>query len=419
MTSSNNSEDVLYLKTQLTTARNEISNLRQQLKTLKHTYRKDCDEIKQHLENWRCQQCRNKQLDKSATPSLITQPQSQSDLSLNYIGIISTHFPEKRGTPRQPGICPDTIAKLTLNNVVFTNPEHSLEGLQEYSHIWILFHFHKNDSNHTRAKVSPPRLNGLRTGLFATRSPHRPSPIGLSLVKIDRIMENIIYFSGVDMVDQTPVLDIKPYIPQYDNPTLIEDLNNSLDLATLSSISINESQGSESVHVRVMDGEEGDEREQAIIGASSSTTRNSGYVNLEETYHESRSISRIGEREAPDGEEEETVAASNVTNSNSPQGQVRVPVWIDHPPVSTLAVYFKQRALLQLQQLGSEGEQKKSIIRNVLQEDPRSVYLRERVENTNYVFRIADLYVSCKFDDSTHVVTVFQVFQDSVAQADD
>lgn len=65
-----------------------------------------------------------------------------------------------------------------------------------------------------------------------------------------------------------------------------------------------------------------------------------------------------------------------------------------------------------------QGEQKKTIITNVLQEDPRSVYLRERMENTDYVFRIAELYVSCKFDDTTHVVTVFQIFQDSVAQGD-
>ncbi|KAK4883903.1 hypothetical protein RN001_000174 [Aquatica leii] len=413
MTDNDKTNDVTHLKTQLTTARNEISNLRQQLKGLKHTYRKDCDEIKQHLENWKCQQCKNKQAD--STTSTPIEAQSQIDLSLSYIGVIRTHFPEKRGTPRQPGICSGATAKLTLNNVVFTNPEHSLEGLQDYSHMWILFHFHKNDSNHTRAKVSPPRLNGLRTGIFATRSPHRPCPIGLSLVKIDRIMENTIYFSGVDMIDQTPVLDIKPYIPRYDNPALTtESVDSLLDVSTVSSINISDAYLSDNVNTRVMDGEENGEREQAVIGASSSNFRNNTGTNLEETYHESRSISRIGEREAPDGEEEESVAAGNLS-----QQQVRVPSWIDQPPISTLTVYFKQRALLQLQQLGNEGEQKKNIIRNVLQEDPRSVYLRERVENTNYVFRIADLYVSCKFDDGSHIVTVFQVFQDSVAQGDD
>lgn len=116
------------------------------------------------------------------------------DFNSNYIGTINTVFPEKRGTPRQPGICGNMIAKLTLDNNVFTNPEHALQGLEEFSHIWILFHFHKNDSTHIKAKVAPPRLNGVRTGILATRSPHRPCPIGLSLVKIDRIMDNTIYF---------------------------------------------------------------------------------------------------------------------------------------------------------------------------------------------------------------------------------
>lgn len=107
-------------------------HFRQQLKALKHTYRKDCDEIRQQLENWRCLECRNRQL----VPTNSDVQTNHIDLPLQYIGMIYTHFPEKRGTPRQPGICSDMIAKLTLNNSVFTNPEHALEGLQEYSHMW-------------------------------------------------------------------------------------------------------------------------------------------------------------------------------------------------------------------------------------------------------------------------------------------
>ncbi|KAK5649062.1 hypothetical protein RI129_003954 [Pyrocoelia pectoralis] len=405
----NNSDDVIYLKTQLSTARNEINNLRQQLKTLKHTYRKDCDEIMGHLENWRCQECKHRQVEatSSATSEL------NHDLSLQYIGTIHTHFPEKRGTPRQPGICSDTTAKLTLNDV-FTNPSHALDGLQEYSHMWILFHFHKNDATHTRAKVSPPRLNGIRTGVFATRSPHRPCPIGLSLVKIDRIVDNNIYFNGVDMIDQTPVLDIKPYIPQYDSPiSNASDANHTANECLLDISTLTMADSSHTI-ARVMDGEENGEREQPLIGGTS--TNLSISLNLEDSYHESRSASRIGEREAPDGEEEET--PHQYASTSSPQRQVRVPTWIDQPPISTLTVYFKRRALVQLQQLGNEGEQKKNIIKNVLQEDPRSVYLRERVGNSEYVFRIAELYVSCKFDDMSHIVTVFQVFQDLGAQAE-
>uniref|UniRef100_A0A1Y1NLL2 TsaA-like domain-containing protein n=1 Tax=Photinus pyralis TaxID=7054 RepID=A0A1Y1NLL2_PHOPY len=404
MTNISNSDDVIQLKTQLSTARSEINNLRQQLKTLNHTYRKDCDEIRRQLENWRCDYCKHRQLEAAATPA----PVVNYDLGLQYIGTIHTHFPEKRGTPRQPGICSDTTAKLTLNEV-FTNPSHALDGLQEYSHMWILFHFHKNDATHTRAKVSPPRLNGIRTGVFATRSPHRPCPIGLSLVKIDHITDNNIYFSGVDMIDQTPVLDIKPYIPQYDNPS--DPFQSEIDISTLS---LTESQH-ETDSVRLMDGQENGERDQPLIGGTSSNPIVNR--NLEDSYHESRSASRIGEREAPDGEEEETPHQYASASVSSPQ-QVRVPTWIDQPPISTLTVYFKRRALVQLQQLGNEGEQKKNIIKNILQEDPRSVYLRERVGNSDYVFRIAELYVSCKFDDTSHVVTVFQVFQDLGAQAE-
>ena len=83
------------------------------------------------------------------------------------------------------------------------------------------------------AKVKPPRLNGVKKGVFATRSPHRPCPIGLSLVKIDGIIDSTVYLSGVDLIDGTPVLDIKPYIPAYDNPdhfrcTQLEDCNKSV-----------------------------------------------------------------------------------------------------------------------------------------------------------------------------------------------
>lgn len=84
--------------------------------------------------------------------------------------------------------------------------------------MWIIFHFHKNDL-FTKAKVSPPRLKGQRVGVFSTRSPHRPCPIGLSLVEIQKVEGSCIYFLGTDMVDGTPVLDIKPYIPVYDSPS--------------------------------------------------------------------------------------------------------------------------------------------------------------------------------------------------------
>ncbi|XP_071556646.1 tRNA (adenine(37)-N6)-methyltransferase isoform X1 [Temnothorax nylanderi] len=228
LTCQNSSISADYLLGQLNTARQEINNLRQQVKSLKYILDKDVDNIKRLLEL----QKRGETLPQS---KLISSEEAkpgtskdQDTLKLKPIGVISTWFPNKRATPRQPGVCGRVPGKLTLYNSVFTNPDHALQGLQDFSHMWILFHFHRNDSTHTRAKVAPPRLNGMRTGVFSTRSPHRPCPIGLSLVKILKIENYTIYFEGVDMVNQTPVLDIKPYIPQYDSPLHIEKLGNRL-----------------------------------------------------------------------------------------------------------------------------------------------------------------------------------------------
>ncbi|EGI60809.1 Nef-associated protein 1 [Acromyrmex echinatior] len=224
----NSSISADYLLGQLNTARQEINNLRQQVKSLRYILDKDVDNIKRLLE---LQKHGGTLPQSKLISSEEAKPGTSKDqdvLKLKPIGIISTWFPNKRATPRQPGICGRVPGKLTLYNSIFTNPDHALQGLQDFSHMWILFHFHRNDSTHTRAKVAPPRLNGIRTGVFSTRSPHRPCPIGLSLVKILKIENHTIYFEGVDMINQTPVLDIKPYIPQYDSPLHIEKLGNRL-----------------------------------------------------------------------------------------------------------------------------------------------------------------------------------------------
>ncbi|XP_046412525.1 uncharacterized protein LOC124175922 [Neodiprion fabricii] len=219
----NSDFDAKCLLAQLNTARKEINNLRQQIRNLRYVHDKDVEGIKR-LVGSRTAEKKSfmSKPDISKTPLPSTSNEVDEGLKLKPIGVVSTWFPNKRGTPRQPGICDKAPGKLTLFNSVFTNPEHALDGLQDFSHMWILFHFHRNESTHVRAKVAPPRLNGIRTGVFSTRSPHRPCPIGLSLVKIIKIVNCTIFFEGVDMVDQTPVLDIKPYIPQYDNPLYVE-----------------------------------------------------------------------------------------------------------------------------------------------------------------------------------------------------
>ncbi|XP_071794231.1 tRNA (adenine(37)-N6)-methyltransferase-like [Asterias amurensis] len=139
------------------------------------------------------------------------------------IGYIKSCFKSKNGTPRQPSVCTFSRAKLTILKAAFPNPQHCIQGLDKFSHVWILFVFHKNGGGKfTKAKVKPPRLDGAKVGVFSTRSPHRPNPIGLTLAKLDRIQGDTLHLSGVDIIEGTPVLDIKPYVPSYDNPCSIQ-----------------------------------------------------------------------------------------------------------------------------------------------------------------------------------------------------
>ena len=135
---------------------------------------------------------------------------------MNIIGHISTDFPTKFGIPRQSGLIDE------LKGVITFEPEYrqpeAFRGLEDFSHIWILWQFSKSQKKTKAATVTPPRLGGkVRMGVFATRSPFRPNDIGLSCVKLERIEYTadkgpVLLVSGVDMVDGTPIYDIKPYI---------------------------------------------------------------------------------------------------------------------------------------------------------------------------------------------------------------
>lgn len=141
--------------------------------------------------------------------------------TIEKIAVIRTDFPEKFGIPRQSG-----IVKNLKGRIVF-EPEYrdvsALRGLDSYSHLWLIWEFSENVGKKWSPTVRPPRLGGnKRMGVFATRSPFRPNPIGLSCVKIEEICQNgkegtVIYVSGADMLDGTPIYDIKPYIPYTDS----------------------------------------------------------------------------------------------------------------------------------------------------------------------------------------------------------
>lgn len=140
-----------------------------------------------------------------------------SQFNFEAIGFVESCYKDKFGTPRQPGLAPHSKACLKINSQ--WQPEQSLQGLAQFSHLWVLFVFHQNTNQRFHAKVHPPRLNGESIGVFATRSPHRPNPIGLSLVKVEKVEKDCVYISGIDLVEGTPVLDIKPYLSGVESKT--------------------------------------------------------------------------------------------------------------------------------------------------------------------------------------------------------
>lgn len=126
------------------------------------------------------------------------------------IAYIESVYKENFATPRQSGLVPN--ARGIIHFERWVQPEESLCGLESFSHIWVSFLFHKNTNKHFNAKVCPPRLSGEKLGVFATRSPHRPNSLGLSLLKLEQVHSDRIDVSGVDLVDGTPILDVKPYL---------------------------------------------------------------------------------------------------------------------------------------------------------------------------------------------------------------
>lgn len=133
---------------------------------------------------------------------------------LRVIGHLRSCLREKFGAPRQPLLAPGATATLTLAAEFL--PEHSLAGLDGFSHVWLFSYFHLNTNKKFLPKVRPPRLKGAAVGLFASRSPHRPSALGLSLARLVKVEGATLHLAGVDLVDGTPILDVKPYIPEWD-----------------------------------------------------------------------------------------------------------------------------------------------------------------------------------------------------------
>ncbi|APR83497.1 Hypothetical protein A7982_08846 [Minicystis rosea] len=135
-------------------------------------------------------------------------------VSFTPIGVVRTPFPDRVSAPRQP------YAGAEVQGTIELFPghdfEHALSDLEGWDRLWVIFCFHLNEPGVWRPKVLPPRSPDKRRGVFSTRSPHRPNPIGLSVVRLDSVEGLTLRIRDVDIVDGSPVLDLKPYVPYAD-----------------------------------------------------------------------------------------------------------------------------------------------------------------------------------------------------------
>jgi tRNA-Thr(GGU) m(6)t(6)A37 methyltransferase TsaA len=144
-----------------------------------------------------------------------------SSYSFQPVAVVESCFKAKFGIPRQPGLIREARGGIRL--LPPFNQPNAIRGLEDFSHIWVLFVFHEALRDGWKATVRPPRLGGdRRIGVFASRSPFRPCPIGLSVLKLTGIDigghgKIVLKVEGLDVVDGTPVLDIKPYLPYTDS----------------------------------------------------------------------------------------------------------------------------------------------------------------------------------------------------------
>ncbi len=141
-------------------------------------------------------------------------------MEIKPIAYIKNDYKEKFGIPRQSGLVKSTVSEIVFEPDYRDN--NCVRGIEGYSHLWLIWQFSENAEAGWSPTVRPPRLGGnVRMGVFATRSPFRPNPIGLSCVELEKVEYGeegpVLYVKGADLMDGTPVLDIKPYVPYADS----------------------------------------------------------------------------------------------------------------------------------------------------------------------------------------------------------
>ncbi|XP_040594702.1 tRNA (adenine(37)-N6)-methyltransferase isoform X1 [Mesocricetus auratus] len=414
-----------------------------------------------------------------AAPCGCAQPALETgNLLTEPIGYLESCFSAKNGTPRQPSICRNSRACLKIRKSIFNNPEHSLMGLEQFSHVWILFVFHKNGHLSYKAKVQPPRLNGAKTGVFSTRSPHRPNAIGLTLARLEKVEGGAVYLSGIDMIHGTPVLDIKPYIADYDSPRSEEPLGalnvqsnhhqlrpasqsdgtadtcdqrllsgcgkaqqgpgteenlQCLEDRTAEGNSQKSRDSAEAPHTLLEDGER-------TVGLALESSRSDGMGVAEE---------QVGPQDLKSFLDEGTERSRSMDLALVPQGSSAgtpwpschagttgrvtcsvVPTWVKEAPAASLHVRFTPHAELDLRKLSPGGaaqvsfryfestEEAKCAIEAVLSADPRSVYRRKLCQDRLFFFTVDIAHVTCWFGDGFAEVLRIKLASELVEMTD-
>jgi tRNA-Thr(GGU) m(6)t(6)A37 methyltransferase TsaA len=130
------------------------------------------------------------------------------------IGVVHSPFKEPKGTPIQPPGAGGVVGSVE----VFSEYAEGLKDLDGFSHVILVYHFHLAKLPSLLVK---PFLDDEPHGIFAIRAPSRPNPIGISVVRLVKVEENVLHVEDVDIIDGTPLLDIKPYVPEFD-PSEVE-----------------------------------------------------------------------------------------------------------------------------------------------------------------------------------------------------
>ncbi|KAM7009120.1 tRNA (adenine(37)-N6)-methyltransferase [Tautogolabrus adspersus] len=444
-------ENINKLNQQVSVMRKEIKNLREMLASAIRAHRKHMTSVQSAVS--KIKQCEPDEDQTPSPPPSLTSPQAaleQGTIQTVPIGYISSCFSVKNGTPRQPTICGPSRAELRIQQSVFNNPEHALVGLEQYSHVWIIFLFHKNGHLSYKAKVKPPRLNGQRVGVYSTRSPHRPNVLGLTLAKLDKIVGDTVHLSDIDMIAGTPVLDIKPYIPEYDSPQTrmvldSESCDSNKDQLHSTAVSLNEttdifklekdSETDPQSGLRTARPDEEDDlgtlllREKSEVDIPISDSRVGAQFSLpkvlQSVLEEVKTFVTQGEVCQLSCESEDQVSDSPKTKPQEStldhlcygeEVYSTIAGWIREPPVESLDVRFTPNAERELAEFlpahlsGGPSdsnrprfkflrgpEEAAAAIRGVLSADPRSVYRRTRCRDRLFFFTLDTADITCWF----------------------